>query len=127
MFFLCHGIVSASLSAQELLRSVMKSDSRIRYATICDMEGVVLGTEIREGVTPLLNEDEHREAVVYAINAMKIRQKLSAKLGKNQYVLAVYDNLCRLTMPIGDKYMLLITWTPETTLDVLKNIRNAIK
>lgn len=105
----------------------MKCDSRIRHATICDMEGVVLGTEMREGIKPLLDDDEHKEALVYAINAMKVRQKLSTKLGKNQYVLAVYDNLCRLTMPIGDKYMLLITWGPETTLDVLKNIRDSLK
>jgi len=109
-----------------MLNSVMKSDSRIRYATICDMEGQVLGTEMREGLKPLLNDEEHREALMYAVNSMKVRQKLSAKLGKNQYVLAVYDNLCRLTMPIGN-YMLLLTWGPETTLDVLKNIRDALK
>jgi len=90
------------------------------------MEGQVLGTEMREGLKPLLNDEEHREALMYAVNSMKVRQKLSAKLGKNQYVLAVYDNLCRLTMPIGN-YMLLLTWGPETTLDVLKNIRDALK
>jgi hypothetical protein len=91
------------------------------------MEGQVLGTKIREGIQLLLNDEEHREALMYAINSMKIREKLSAKLGKNQYVLAVYDNLCRLTMPIGNKYMLLLTWGPETTLDIIKNIRNALK
>ena len=105
----------------------MKSDDRIRYATLCDMEGQVLGTEIRDGVKLLLSEEEHRDALVYAINSMKVREKLSAKLGNNQYVLAVYDNLCRLTMPIGNKYMLLLTWGPETSLDILKNIRNALK
>ncbi len=110
-----------------MLNSVMKSDSRIRYATVCDMEGQVLGTEIQEGIKTLLNEDEHREALMYAVNAMKVREKLSAKLGKNHYVLAVYDNLCRLTMPIGDKYMLLLTWSPEASLDIIKNIRNALK
>jgi hypothetical protein len=110
-----------------MLSRVMKSDDRIRYATVCDMEGQVLGTEIREGLKPLLNDEEHREALMYAINAMKVREKLSAKLGKNQYVLAVYDNLCRLTMPIGNKYLLLLTWGPETSLDILKNIRDALK
>lgn len=125
--FLCIDIKYKVLSVQDMLNSVMKSDERIRYATVCDMEGQVLGTEIREGLKPLLNDEEHREALIYAVNAMKVRAKLSAKLGKNQYVLAVYDNLCRLTMPIGDKYMLLITWGPETTLDILKNIRNALK
>jgi hypothetical protein len=91
------------------------------------MEGQVLGTKIREGLKPLLNDEEHKEALIYAVNSMKVREKLSAKLGKNQYVFAVYDNLCRLTMPIGNKYMLLITWGPETTLDIFKNIRNALK
>ncbi|MDE1769181.1 MAG: hypothetical protein KGI28_01330 [Thaumarchaeota archaeon] len=110
-----------------MLDSVMKSDDRIRYATVCDLEGSVLGTKIREGIQPLLSEEEHKEALVYAINAMKIREKLSAKLGKNQYVLAVYENLCRMTMPIGNKYMLLLTWGPDTPLDILKNIRNALK
>ncbi len=110
-----------------MLSVVMKSDNRIRYATICDMEGQVLGTKIREGVTPLLNEDEHKDALIYAINSMKVREKLSVKLGKNHYVLGVYDNLCRLTMPIGTKYMLLTTWGPGNTLDILKNIHNALK
>jgi hypothetical protein len=127
MLFLCFGEVSTVLSVQDMLDSVMKSDDRIRYATICDMEGQVLGTKIREGLKPLLNEEEHSEALMYAVNSMKIREKLSVKLGKNQYVLAVYDNLCRVTMPIGDKYMLLLTWGPETSLDILKNIRNALK
>ena len=127
MLFLCLVIISISLSVQEMLNSLMKSDERIRYATVCDMEGQVLGTEIREGLIPLLNDEEHREALFYAINSMKVREKLSAKLGKNQYVLAVYDNLCRLTMPLGNKYMLLVTWGPETSLDILKNIRNALK
>jgi len=110
-----------------MLDLVMKSDDRIRYATVCDMEGTVLGTKIREGLKPLLTDEEHREALMYAVNAMKVREKLSVKLGKNQYVLAVYDNLCRMTMPIGSKYMLLLTWGPENTLDILKNIRNAMK
>jgi hypothetical protein len=91
------------------------------------MDGQVLGTKIREGIKPLLDDEEHKEALMYAVNSMKVREKLSVKLGKNQYVLAVYDNLCRVTMPIGNKYMLLLTWGPETSLDILKNIRNALK
>ena len=125
--FLCIDVISVVLSVQEMLDSVMKSDDRIRHATVCDMEGSVLGTKMREGLKPLLSDEEHKDALVYAVNAMKVREKLSAKLGRNQYVLAVYDNLCRVTMPIGNKYMLLLTWGPDTPLDILKNIRNALK
>lgn len=76
MFFLFYGIIPISLSAHDMLSSLMKCNPRIRHVTICDMEGVVLGAETREGLKPFLNEDEHKEAIVYAINAMKVRQKL---------------------------------------------------
>lgn len=110
-----------------MLGKIMKSDDRIRYATVCDMEGKELGIKIRKGVKLLLNEEEHKETLSYAINSMKARNKLSPKLGKTQYVLAVYDDLCRLTMPIGDKYMLLMTWGLEAfTLDIFKHIRKAL-
>jgi hypothetical protein len=111
-----------------MLSTVMKSDDRIRYATVCDMEGKELGTKIREGIKPLLSDEEHKETLSYAVNSMKARNKLSPKLGKNQYVFAVYDKLSRLTMPIGDKYMLLITWGPEgATMDIFKHIQKALQ
>ena len=101
------------MSVQDMLDKVMKADDNIRYATICDMDGKELGTTTRDGVTSLLNEAEHKEALQYAVNAWKIRNKFSAKLGNAHYVLAVYDNVCRLTMSLGDKYVLLLTFGPK--------------
>lgn len=106
----------------------MKSDDRIRYASVCDIEGNELGMQIREGVNRMLNDEEHSQALRYAANHMKERSKLSPKLGKTQYVFAAYDNLDRLTMPIGDKYVLLITWAPQgATLDIFRHIQKALQ
>ena len=121
-------ILVVSLSAQEILDNIMKSDNHIRYATVCDMEGKELGTRIREGVKLLLNDEEHKEALRYAVNAWKARSKLSPKIGQAHYVLAVYDDLRRLTMPVGDKYMLLITWGPDGgTLEIFKHLRETLQ
>lgn len=98
------------MSVQTVLDKVMAADHKIRYVTICDMEGKEIGTRIREGITPLLNDQEHKETLQYAVSAWKTRAKFAPKIGKGHYVLAVYDNLRRLTMPVGDKFMLLITW-----------------
>ncbi len=103
----------------------MKTDPHIRYATICDMQGKEVGTSIREGVTPLLDEEEHKETLQYAVSAWKTRAKFAPKIGKGKYVLAVYENLRRMTMPIGDKYMLLITWGPDGgTQDIVIHLQN---
>ena len=90
------------MSLEKLLDDIMNTDLHIRYATICDMDGNEIQTSIRENVTPLLNDEETKETLHYAVNAWKTRSKFVPKIGKGKYVLAVYERLRRLTMPIGD-------------------------
>lgn len=88
----------------------MHTDKQIRYATIFDNSGKEILTSVREGVEPFLNEVDTKETLHYAANAWKIRRTFEPKVGRGRYVLAVYDKLRRLTMPIGDKYLLMVTW-----------------
>jgi len=102
-----------SQSAQYLdkvLKNVMHTDKQIRYATIFDNSGKEILTSVREGVEPFLNEVDTKETLHYAANAWKIRRTFEPKVGRGRYVLAVYDKLRRLTMPLGDKYLLMVTW-----------------
>jgi hypothetical protein len=96
-----------------ILENVMHTDKQIRYATIFDNEGNEIRTRIREKVEPFLNDLDTKETLHYAANAWKIRRSFEPKVGKGRYVLAVYQKLRRLTMPIGDKYLLMVTWGIE--------------
>jgi hypothetical protein len=66
---------------ERLLEQIMDTDKHIRYTTICDMEGNEVQTRIRDGVTPLLNEDETKETLSYAVIAWKSRNKFFGNLG----------------------------------------------
>ena len=113
------------MSLEKLLDDIMNTDLHIRYATICDMDGNEIQTSIRENVTPLLNDEETKETLHYAVNAWKTRSEFAPKIGKGKYVLAVYERLRRLTMPIGEKYLLLITWgTDGGTADIIEHLQN---
>ena len=92
-----------------LLNKIMNSDEYIRYATICDMDANVLANKKRDGVTNYISEEKTKESLVRAVDSWKFRNNLSEKIGKGHYVLAVYDNLRRFTMPVGDKHLLLLT------------------
>ena len=108
-----------------ILESIMNTDKHIRYATIADMQGKEISTRVREGIEPFLNEQETKETLQYAANAWKVRKKFEPKIGKGQYVLAVYEKLRRLTMPLADKYLLMITWgTDGGTLDIIEHLQN---
>lgn len=93
-----------------VLENIMHTDKQIRYATIFDNHGNELSTRIREGMEPFLNDADTKETLHYAANAWKIRRTFEPKVGKGRYVLAVYDKLRRLTMPLGDKYLIMVTW-----------------
>ncbi len=101
------------MNYQKLYVDIMNIDSKIRLVTICDINGKVMYSDHRQGVKNLLSPEESKESLELAINSWKTRSKLAPKIGKGKYVLAEYENIKRITMPIGDNHLLYVTSEPE--------------
>jgi len=84
-------------------------DPKIRFATICDMNGRVAHTEHRANISNLLSPDESKKSLQQAVNAWKSRNEFASKIGDGKYVLAVYEKIKRITMPLSDDLLLYIT------------------
>lgn len=102
---------------QKLHHEIMSLDPQIRLVTICDMDGKILFSDHKSGVTNLLSPEESKRSLEMAINAWKERTKLAPKIGKGKYVLAEYEKIKRITMPFGDNYLLYITTEPKANHD----------
>src|ERR671910_2323868 len=98
---------------QKLQVDIMNIDPKIRLVTICDINGKVMFSNHRQGVKNLLSTEESKESLELAANSWKIRSKLAPKIGKGKYVLAEYEKIKRITMPLGDNHLLYITTEPE--------------
>ena len=100
---------------RKLYQDIMNLDPKIRLVTICDMDGRVMYSEHREGVKNLLSLEESKKSIELAVNAWKTRSELATKIGKGKYVLAEYEKIKRITIPLGDeeKHLLYITTEPE--------------
>jgi hypothetical protein len=100
---------------RKLYQDIMKLDPKIRLVTICDGGGRIMYSEHREGVRNLLTLEESKKSLELAVNAWKTRVELSTKIGKGKYVLAEYEKIKRITMPLGDNdnHLLYITTEPE--------------
>jgi hypothetical protein len=101
------------MNYQKLQRDIMNIDSKIRLVTICDINGKVMFSDHRQGVKNLLSPEESKESLELAVNSWKIRSKLAPKIGKGKYVLAEYEKIKRITMPLGDNHILYVTTEPE--------------
>jgi plasmid stability protein len=102
---------------RKLYQDIMELDPKIRLVTICDIDGRVMYSEHREGVRNLLTPEESKKSLELAVNAWKTRSELATKIGKGKYVLAEYEKIKRITMPLGhdidDNLLLYITTEPE--------------
>ena len=111
-FQLC---IVSKMDYRKLYQDIMNLDPKIRLVTICDIDGRVMYSEHREGVKNLLTPEESKKSLELAVNAWKTRSELATKIGKGKYVLAEYEKIKRITMPLGDeeKHLLYITTEPE--------------
>ena len=94
---------------KHIYQQIMKMDPKIRLVTICDSNGKMMYSDYREGVENLLTPEESKKSLKLAINAWKIRSGLAQKIGKGKYVLAEYEKIKRITMPLADDNLLYIT------------------
>jgi len=103
---------------QRIHQDIMNLDQQIRLVTICDISGKIIFSDHRSGVKNLLSPEESKRSLEMAVNAWKERSKLSSKIGRGKYVLAEYEKIKRITMPLGDDiHLLYITAEPGADHD----------
>lgn len=60
-----------------------------------------------------VDPEESKKSLEMAINAWKTRNEMAPKTGKGKYVLAEYEKIKRITLPLGGDHMLYITTEPQ--------------
>jgi hypothetical protein len=93
----------------KLCQQVMALDPRVRFAGICDDTGEILYGGQREGVKDLLSRDETRRSNLQALARWGLRYTLASKIGRGKYAMAEYENIKRITVPLDNDHLLLVT------------------
>ena len=80
----------------------------------------------REGQSLLLNEYDTDKLVREGASSWHYRKQLSNKIGKGQYAMAAYEKIIRLTIPLDDDNIILVSLdnqgeTPKI-IDTIKKI-----
>jgi len=87
----------------------MGVDSTIRYAAVQNSDGKKINGGFRENITPILSDDELKMMHYYASQRWQTRKNIEHKIGKTKYAMAEYEKLKRISFPIDDKYLLMLT------------------
>ena len=106
---------------RRIYNDIMNMDAKIRLVTVCDNEGKIVYSAHREGVKNLLSPEESKQSLEVAVNSWKTRTSLAPKIGRGKYVLAEYEKIKRITMPLNEKHILYITTEVECDHSALIN------
>jgi hypothetical protein len=96
--------ISSYSHAKEICSQVLLLDKSIRFAGIANNMGTLIAYKLREGLVPLLNEEELQNNIMKTVLRMKIREDHESKLGDVIYTFALYKRVKRASIPLDDTH-----------------------
>ncbi|MGI0051263.1 MAG: DUF6659 family protein [Nitrososphaeraceae archaeon] len=106
----------------------MNLDNKVRFAAVCDDSGEIKYGGQREGIPNLLSPEETKRSNIQALARWSLRNSLAAKIGKGQYAMAVYEKIKRITIPLENDHLLLVTLEIDSEHDkIINEILSLIK
>lgn len=97
------------MNFENLLKRIMDSDINIRHSIVTDIEGNILASNHREGITNYLSPEETASSLKRAAVAWKGRKELVPKIGNGLYAVAAFEKITRITFPLGDNNLIFVS------------------
>ena len=83
-----------------MCRDIQLLDNSIRFVGIANNLGSLIGKAYRNGLTPLMDENETSHYSIQAVLRAATRQDFESKIGRLEYSIGKYERLIRATVPI---------------------------
>ncbi|HJU34523.1 MAG TPA: hypothetical protein VJ695_05320 [Nitrososphaera sp.] len=103
--------------AKEICNQVLQLDKSIRFAGIGNNMGTLIAYKLREGIAPLLNEEELESNIMKTVLRMKTREDYESKLGDVIYTFALYKRVKRASIPLDHPELAVLTVSFDMAAD----------
>ncbi len=101
---------------------VLKLDENIRFVAVYDGQ---LNAKLKEGIQRFFTDEEIKSSLTEAQNRWSFRKKMSFKIGEPKFAMAEYAKVNRITFPLGNEAVILVT--TELGVDVSKLVDKVIE
>lgn len=98
---------------EKLLNMLMDFNESIRFAAVCNSHGEILWHSQRRGIKNIIPLADTKKTLKRAVNAWQERSKITDKVGRGLYVIAAYEKIKRITIPLDGGNLLFISVANE--------------
>jgi hypothetical protein len=81
-------------------KEIQQLDNSIRFLGIANNLGTLIATAYRNGLTPLMNEQETSHYAIQSVLRAATREDFESKIGRLEYSIGKYERIIRATVPI---------------------------
>jgi hypothetical protein len=106
----------------KFFEEIMKLDQNIRFVATYDGQ---FNAKFREGVHGYFNDDEIKSFLSKAQKRWDSRKQMSLKVGDPKFAMAQYDKVIRITIPLDNDGVILVT--SEIDIDISKLVAGIIE
>jgi hypothetical protein len=96
----------SNLDYGQFFDRVMKIDPNIRLVAAYDGQ---FRAKLREGIQRNLSDEEIKSSMIDAQNRWILRKNMSFKIGEPKFAMAQYGRVNRITIPLDDDRVILLT------------------
>lgn len=97
------------MTYRDILNRILEIDSRIRFATITDLNGNISSSGHHQDVKNILTYNESQQLLQLAVKSWKARNIFKHKIGPGEYSIAVYQKLKRITVRLDNEHLVYLT------------------
>ena len=90
-------------------------DKSIRFCCLVDRLGHIIAYKYRQGLTPLMTNEETRKNALLSVIRHSTRQSWESKMGKTLYSITRYERLTRASVPMPAKGLLLVSFDADVS------------
>lgn len=94
---------------EQLLNMLMDFNESVRFAAVCDSKGEILWNSQRAGIQNIIPMADTKKTLQRAIGAWQERSQVTDKVGRGLYVIAAYEKIKRITIPLENGNLLFIS------------------
>jgi hypothetical protein len=89
-------------------------DKSIRFCAVSNKLGYIVASKYRKNLKPLMTLEETERYALFATIRHSTRQVWESKIGKVRYTLTRYDLLVRVTVPLANNHLLLLSFDADS-------------
>jgi len=91
-----------SMDYDELCKNILKLDSKIRFAGVVNIKGILINNMYQEGVEEYLTPSELKMSLHYSILEWEKSKNLTHKIGNELASVVEYEKVTLLSIPLNN-------------------------